>query len=411
MIIEKHPLPEDLTPTDAPPSYDTLGPILNGYRDTKPPTPSTATSSTQSPPHRSPPKSPATTTKGKARANWFNFAAHRTSRDVRNTVLGLVRDLVREYHTNSPAPAGILQSCAEACAAHNLGLASILQEKSIEEHTPLYWAIVKRVPDEAIDEDTQIPDLLTALLSHSTPLTRETISDVRVACLVTSDQSLFQRLRMSPEFSKISGRDEMLLGATLPMDDIVVEDMAGDEGAFAVNFEIVQFQKRMMVSKEIVLEFIARSRMWKLEFSIANGSQHADPRPGSWCISLSLLENSPPAWIDSRLLVQEPDTTSPIPSPDTKSPTSPGRSASSPFVFGASRPRTKPTISIRLKSTQQLFAPRPHQAQSKVVVSLEDSLMGSSLQYAGSSYIAADEKLRARLEARLCKPEAECIIC
>jgi len=28
----------------------------------------------------------------------------------------------------------------------------------------------------------------------------------------------------------------MLLGATLPMDDIVVEDMAGDEGTFAVNF-------------------------------------------------------------------------------------------------------------------------------------------------------------------------------
>lgn len=406
MIIEKHPLPEDPTPTDAPPSYDTVRPIRNGYRDTKPPTSSSATTSTQSPPPRHPPTSPTTTTKGKARANWFNFAAHRTSRDVRNTVLGLVRDLVREYHTNSPAPAGILQSCAEACAAHNLCLASILQEKSIEEHTPLYWAIVKRVPDEATDEDTQIPDLLTALLSHSTPLTQETISDVRVACLITSDQALFQRLRMSPEFSKISGRDEMLLGATLPMDDIVVEDLAGDEGAFAVNFEIPQFQKRMMVSKEIVLEFIARSRMWKLEFSIANDYQ-AHPRPGSWCISLSLLENSPPCWIDSRLLVQEPDTTPPIPSPDTKSPTSPGRSPSSPFVFGVGRLKAKPTISIRLKSTQQLFA----SSQSKVVVSLEDSLMGSSLQYAGSSYIAADEQLRARLEARLCKPEAECIIC
>ena len=125
--------------------------------------------------------------------------------------------------------------------------------------------------------------------------------------------------------------------------------------------------------------------MWKLEFSIANGSQHAGPRPGSWCISLSLLENSPPTWIDSRLLVQEPDTTSPLPSPDKQSPTSHGRSASSPFVFGASRPRAKPTISIRVKSTQQLFANRPYQAQSKVVVSLEDSLMGSSLQYAYAS--------------------------
>lgn len=329
---------------------------------------------------------------------------------------------VREYHTNSPAPAGILQSCADACAAHNLCLASIIQEKSIEEHTPLYWAIVKWVLDEATDEDTQIPDLLTALLSHSTPLTRETISDVRMACLITSDQALSQRLRMLPEFLKISGRDEMLLGATLPMDDIVVEDMAGDEGAFAVNFEIPQFQKRMMVSKEIVLEFIARSRMWKLEFSMANGGQHTDPRTGSWCISLSLLENCPPCWIDSCLLVQEPDTTPPIPSPDTKSPTSPKRSPSSPFVFGSGRSKAKPTISVRLKSIQQLFA---HQAQSKVVVSLEDSLMGASLQYAyasiqcgsdafcyrGSSYIVADEKLRARLGARLCKPEGECIIC
>lgn len=37
--------------------------------------------------------------------------------------------------------------------------------------------------------------------------------------------------------------------------------------------------------------------------------------------------------------------------------------------------------------------------------------MATSLQYDGSSYIAADEKLRARLEARLGKQDGDCIIC
>ncbi|KAF7437582.1 hypothetical protein PC9H_004424 [Pleurotus ostreatus] len=46
-----------------------------------------------------------------------------------------------------------------------------------------------------------------------------------------------------------------------------------------------------------------------------------------------------------------------------------------------------------------------------IVASLEDSLMGASLQYSGTSYIARDAMLRARLEARLRKPEAECVIC
>jgi hypothetical protein len=128
----------------------------------------------------------------------------------------------------------------------------------MEGHTPIYWAIIKRPPDSDADESTQIPDLLTALLSLSTPLTPETVSEIRLACLLTSDQPLFQRLRLSPEFSKLSGTDEILLGATIPPDGIVVEDVPGDEGAFAVNFEIVHFQKRMRISKEIVLEFIAR---------------------------------------------------------------------------------------------------------------------------------------------------------
>jgi len=44
----------------------------------------------------------------------------------------------------------------------------------------------------------------------------------------------------------------------MPPDEIIVEDVPGDEGAFVVKFEVVQFQQRMRISKRISLEFIAR---------------------------------------------------------------------------------------------------------------------------------------------------------
>ena len=279
MIIEKQPLPEDPTPTDSPPSYETLGALSKGYPASKKSEltlvdlalPSSSSASTLTPPNSAPPiKSPLITSsvsgsslsnKGKGRAaNWFNFTASRTAREVRNTVLGLIRDLVQEQQSSFPAATGILQSCSDACTTHSLSLSSILQEKSIENHTPLYWAIVKRLPDEHHQvEDSSGPDLLSALLSYSTPLSPETITDVRRACLATCDQRLFQRLRFSPEFAPVSGVDQMLLGGTIPPDNIEVEDVPGDRGAFVVTFEILHFHKRMVVSKEIILEFIARS--------------------------------------------------------------------------------------------------------------------------------------------------------
>jgi hypothetical protein len=286
MIIDKQPLPDDLTPSDAPPSYDTLGsagPQGQGFRLEKtsligqagPSTPGPSPHSYPPTPHQAPPlplKSPlspsssiSSSTKGKARAaNWFNFtesSESRTSREVRSTVLRLVRDLIQEHISSSPAATGILQSCAEACSTHSLSLSSILQEKSIEDHTPLYWAIVKRLPDQHQDvEETLGPDLISALISYASPLNADTIKDLRLACLATSDQPLFQRLRLSPEFSPVSGSDQVLLGMTIPPDDIDVEDLPGEAGAFAVDIVIPHFHKRMVVSKKITLEFIARSK-------------------------------------------------------------------------------------------------------------------------------------------------------
>lgn len=272
MIIDKQPLPDDPTPTESPPSYElSYNTISTDYPRSK----SSELSRTvlHSPP-LSPntasliksPSSTSSSNKGKGRAaNWFNFAASRTAREVRSTVLGLIRDLVQEQYSSFPAATGILQSCADACTTHSLSLTSILQEKSIENHTPLYWVIVNRLPDEHHQvEDSSGPDLLSALLSYSTPLSPETITDVRRACLATCDQRLFQRLRLSPEFAPVSGIDQMLLGGTITPDDIEVQDVPGDRGAFVVTFEIPQFHKRMVVAKEIGLEFIARSECYFL---------------------------------------------------------------------------------------------------------------------------------------------------
>jgi hypothetical protein len=403
MIVDKAPLPDDPTPSEAPPSYDAVGTqqihvvrVGKGSQSIQNPLASASTHphSPISPVSKSPSSSRSLKDKGKV-TNWFNFSASRTTREVRTTVLRLVRDLVREQPTHGGASLSILESCAEACAGHSLSLPTLLQEKSIENHTPLYWAIVKRLPDG----DSGVPDLLTSLISFASPLTPETISDIRHACLLTSDQLLFQRLRMSPEFAPLSGTDEMLLGGSIPPDDVTVEDIPGDEGSFAANFEIVCFQKRMLVSKHIELEFIARgvsllhlqlysilnslkctARMWQLTFSIAQDSsrERGAPRPGSWCISLSLLENSPPTWVDSRLIIPEPILSA------SSLPASP--CSTSLLDRAKTKWKPKPTITIRLKPPQQL-APPPlgrhnHQQTTSVVVPLEDSLMGSSLQYA-----------------------------
>lgn len=413
MIIEKQPLPDDPTPTDLPPSYELLGAINTDYPRSK----RSELTLVDPPPIKSPSTTGSFTTSGSSSSNkvrrravnWFDFAASRTTREVRNTVLGLIRDLVQEQDSSFPAATGILQSCADACTTHSLSLSSILQEKSIENHTPLYWVIVKRLPDEHHQiEDSSGPDLLSALLSYSAPLSPETITDARRACLATCDQHLFQRLRLSPEFAPVSGVDQMLLGGTIPPDDIEVENVAGDGGAFVVTFEIPHFHKRMVVSKKIGLEFIARNRMWRLEFSIAPENGYDKCRPGSWCISLSLLDTSPPTWIDSRLIIPEATP----PSPDHHSDhLSPPLSTSSLFKLPSNALKLKPAIELRLQSVEQLEAARKGQSAKSVIITLQDSLMGAHLQYGKNPYVGLDETLRGRLEARLGKPDHECIIC
>ncbi|KAJ7782042.1 hypothetical protein DFH07DRAFT_792413 [Mycena maculata] len=394
-------------PLDAPPSYEASSSSLPppAPSDTKRPLPlsTSAAASGSSLASSSVLKSPPV-----ASPSWFSFASP-TTRQVRGTVLGLVRDLVKlQPSDHSVVAISILKSCAEACASNGLSIADILQEKSVEGHTPLYWAIVKRPPESP--EEPEGTDLLTTLLSLSSPLTPATTSDVRLACLLTSDQALFQRLRSSPEFAPLSATDEMLLDATIPPDDITVENVggeAGQEGAFVVEFSVVRFQKRMLVSKSVVLDFIARGRMWRLGFHISTQEHRRGPPlpPGTWYASLMLLENSPPTWIDSRLLVPAPPETATVP------PSDPGFASG---LFGTGKARPRPTLSVRLKATEQLRSSGRPGHRNRIILALDGSESDGGLgglQYAGCPYIGSDETLRARLEARLARPEADCVIC
>ncbi|KAF7370531.1 hypothetical protein MSAN_00685200 [Mycena sanguinolenta] len=300
---------------------------------------------------------------------WFFPSS--TAKHVRTTVLGLVRDLVK----HQPAVAiSILKSCVDA---------------SLKGTPPFYWAIIKR-PTESKEEDGNL-DLLTALLALSSPLTPATMSDVRLACLLMSDQALFQQLRTS-EFAPMSATDQILLDATMAPDAIAVEDMPGDLGAFAVDFEIARFQKRMQVSNSIVLEFIARGRMWRLSFNVSTQDRIRHPPRGTWYVALSLLEQSPATYVDSRLLVSAP------PDADTKQ----------QQLFGG-KPRPRPTLSVRIKANEQLYVRRGGR-RNEIIVPLDGASGMDTLQYAGCPYIYGDETLQGRLEVRLVRPQAECII-
>ncbi|KAJ3734322.1 hypothetical protein DFJ43DRAFT_160757 [Lentinula guzmanii] len=416
MIVDKMKDTEE-----APPAYEAASTSSSRsapfpvYNDSKIPP---STPSPVSPPIS--PSSPSFSAKGKGKAptlnSWWSFGSSQTAREIRTTVLGIVRDLVKVKSGNAVAAKGILESCAEACSGYSLSLSSLLQEKSIESHIPLYWAIINRPPDKSDEAINGTSDLLTTLLSYTAPLSPTILAEVRQACLITDDQLLFQRLRLSPEFASLSGTDEMLIGESMIPDDVTVENLLGDEGAFAVNFRIPHFQKRMRVSSEVAVEFIARGRLWRLALCVADRrrSRHGGPSPGAWCIVLSLMENSSPTWIDSRLLI--PDVSSNVSAEEVDLISNDPPPPPSMFSGILGDRSKKAAISMRIQSKLELCSSqtRPnHNRQTEIVVPLDTVPLASSIQHAGSSFIGADESLSGRLEARLRKPQgdAECIIC
>ena len=108
-----------------------------------------------------------------------SFTSSHTSKQVRQTVLSLIHDLV--LNIESP---DLLNSCADACWTYSLDLSAIFQEPYIKHHLVVYWGVLNH-------HDTLLP----LLLIYATLLSQSTMSDVQLACLAPSNQVLFQSLR------------------------------------------------------------------------------------------------------------------------------------------------------------------------------------------------------------------------
>lgn len=290
------------------------------------------------------------TTRARKNTSWFSllpFVSSFSAKRVRQSVMSIVSDLVvppsRTSHKEQEDVHEILASLAQTCTEHKISLSTILQETFIGDHTPMYWAVFH-----------YRQELLVALLVHSRPLSIQTISDIRRACLVSSNQALFHALRVCrPPFHKTDGiqvpslrtgmpllfsdppkelksrliASENLLVGNRPLDEIHIQ-RTNDQGLI-VSFDILLWQKRMRGIGQVGIEFIASGapisslgvsctqsyatgRMWSVTFFSTDPSLLVAPSRRSkkgtntWHVMISLLESSPPTFFDSQLIVDIP---------------------------------------------------------------------------------------------------------
>ncbi|EJC98547.1 uncharacterized protein FOMMEDRAFT_161361 [Fomitiporia mediterranea MF3/22] len=500
MIVDAKPpvhYPFEL-PTDAPPAYDDIGPasssqvILSGPPPPPPPPRNTSllrprtlrsahptgpqgisntTSPSTLPGPFLPDKSLSVGLPPPARRDKLKPGplTPKAQADVRETICGLIRDVVQgssSVRSSALDAIAVLDSCAAACASHQLSLARILQEKSIEGHAPIYWAIVSRpISNEGPRKGDHREDdaFLVSLLTRASPLRPIAVSELRAGCLVASSNALFHRLRSAHSVTTISGTDRMLLAnsntsspshvgpsspgkksekkggkdAPLVFGDIA-EVREGGKGSdaewFGVDLRLKIFQRRMRVSGNVSVEFIARGRLWQLIFFVVPPLPSKDsppktnpysppstpsnvPRaaidaaralsvpPGSWALCLALLEGSAQCYAEARLLVNEPSSNSPDVWRDL--PPAPGRSQTvsdtSNTVLQRPRPQHPRQSSEPQQQRSSIFSslfnrrsgsdnvqPKSHQPRPPIMISL--SSVGSSpllaLPPLSSSYFA-----------------------
>ncbi|KAJ7597394.1 hypothetical protein C8J56DRAFT_1041590 [Mycena floridula] len=343
--------------------------------------------------------------KGKSTSSWFKSkdSANDTQEEIKAVIFGLVKDLCRVDYSSPPTPRSVLDGCREASSSYGMTFSELMQSKQYEGHTPLYWAILNRPAGSQPADD----EIINEFLHFSAPLTPSTISDIRLACLQRADEPLFQRLRHSPDFTARSGTDDMLLGTTVRPDQITVKTSPDDEVSFMTQLEIHHFQKRMRVSKEVSVEFIARSRLWSLNFAtLPDKNKLHTPR---WSVSLALLEESPPTFVQCNLIIEDASLQKSVASPGRPEP-----SAMASF-FNLHKQQLRPPllIDISLRNMKELIprGARHRNGQTYEIGAVLDEVLVASSLLSENSYISSDT-LVARLEVRLEKPTAEgCIIC
>jgi hypothetical protein len=142
-------------------------------------------------------------------------------------------------------------------------------------------------------------------------------------------------------------------------------------------------------------------RMWCIRFHIITEEGASNRRrPGAWAVSLSILEHSPPTWIDSRLIIRDlSGRPRQLPSPSLPSPKNllrNGSSAISTFMdtisglstnsqFVGSHSNSLLFVTLRT-GHEQLFPTKldrrkKRDKQSELTAFFDDCPLGQNLQY------------------------------
>ncbi|KAG2045215.1 hypothetical protein BDR03DRAFT_995442 [Suillus americanus] len=196
-------------------------------------------------------------------------------------VLSHIRDIVSVPNFMPVAP--IVNTCAAALLPAEFS--NLLQNPNIEGHTAMYWAVVNGQKEA-----------FSVFAAHIPQFSSVCSSDLRLACMSTSNHGLFMQLNLG---HVINSKDESLrhfLGC--PPDEVQVHDK-GDrmcKNQFVACFHIRMFQKRLHTAGELGLEFVAAGRIWWFLIYMGNN--------GRWCIGFSLSHPSPPAHPEAALVIK-----------------------------------------------------------------------------------------------------------
>ncbi|KAG2742008.1 hypothetical protein P692DRAFT_20811834 [Suillus brevipes Sb2] len=165
----------------------------------------------------------------------------------KKTVLSRIRDIISAPSFAPSSVTPVVSACAAILSP--AAFSHLLQTPNIEGHTALYWAIVNNRREAFSVFAAFIPRFSSVCCS-----------DLRLACMMTSDHELFTQLNLG----RYPRKDELLrrsLGC--PPDEAVVHE--GDEPRqFIACIRIRMFQERLRIRRDMSLEFIARGRIWRL---------------------------------------------------------------------------------------------------------------------------------------------------
>ncbi|KAH9067514.1 hypothetical protein EDB87DRAFT_1552418 [Lactarius vividus] len=192
----------------------------------------------------------------------------------------------------------VLKECNQICANGGLDLSFVLQEPLIDGRPPVYWAILNRPVTTSQNSDAALHALVLSLLVTGQPLKETTITSIRLACMLTSNNTLLQHLFWHfPALSPLSRSDIMLLSSAGGGDVVDVNETQDGTGTFVARIQIRRFRLRMRVSKLVKVEFVTSDRIWTVTFSVS--SQNAAIRSESlWLLSLGLADHSTPTWVN-----------------------------------------------------------------------------------------------------------------